>query len=122
MLFIYLCISCSHFQTVRDFGDARAANLSAVYSELIQKYAPSFKNFDMQYYDFPLKQIEAMWKARGGQFWQLIEPCDGFHPNQQFNALLAEYYWQSFEKLGWIGKENPYNKEITALFGDQGGY
>lgn len=76
----------------------------------------------MKYFEFPLKEIEKIWESRGGQLWQLIEPIDGFHPNQQFNALLAEYYWNAFLKMNWVGKENPNNAKIVQSFGNQGGY
>jgi hypothetical protein len=42
----------------------------------------TFKNFDVAYYDYPLGEVVDMWVAKGGQPWELIEPIDGFHPNQ----------------------------------------
>ena len=29
----------------------------------------------------------------GKEIWQLIEPIDGFHMNQDANALLADEIW-----------------------------
>jgi len=107
-------------QTVRDTGDARAANLSLVYAEIVKSY--QFKNFDMHYYPFPIQAIIQAWEKQGGELWQLIEPIDGFHPNQQFNVLLAQYFWSSLEELGWLGNVNPFNDQITKVFGDQNGY
>lgn len=56
--------------------------------------------------------------------WQLIEPIDGFHPNQQCNALIAEYIWNLLSKKhpDWLGKQNPFNPQIISIFGDQNGH
>ena len=62
----------------RAAGDKRAAELSAVYNEIIQSH--TYENFDMFYTDFPLPQIIKKWESMGGQAWELIEPSDGFHP------------------------------------------
>ena len=65
-----------------------------------------------------------MWRKRGGEDWQLIEPVDGFHPNQIANALTAEVLWEitneRFPDL--LPPPNPHNKDIIKKFGDQGGY
>lgn len=58
-------------QTVRETGQKRANELNAVYPEIIGNY--TFKHFDMAYYDFPFPQIDAIWKAQGGETYQLIE-------------------------------------------------
>ena len=65
-----------------------------------------------------------IWEAQGGEAWQLIEPVDGFHPNQIGNALIADYVWKYFELYypHLIPPTNPNNAEIQKLFGDQGGY
>jgi len=109
-------------KTVRDTGDARAANLSAVLPQIIK--TKKYQNFDMIYYPFPINEIEKIWNSRGGQLWQLIEPVDGFHPNQQFNALLGEFLWNSIaqDRPSWLGNVNPNNDQISFIFGDQGGY
>jgi hypothetical protein len=49
--------------TVREIGQQRADELSAVYSEIIGNY--TFQNFDMAYYDFPFAEIWAEWQQRG---------------------------------------------------------
>jgi len=38
--------------------------------------------------------------------------------------LLAEVIWSdlSTNRPSWLGTVNPFNAEITALFGNQGGY
>lgn len=82
--------------TVRAAGDKRAAELSALYPKILSQH--KFNNFDtvstfvgpvansaQDYFEFPLAEITKIWEARGGKNWQLIEPIDGFHPNQQVN-------------------------------------
>ncbi len=60
----------------------------------------------------------------GKEIWQLIEPIDGFHMNQDANALLADEIWSIIEKQhsDWLGPINPFNDEILQIFGDQNGY
>ena len=62
--------------------------------------------------------------AQGGDAFNLIEPVDGFHPSQTGNMLLAEILWEdlSANKPGWLPAINPFNAQIEAIFGDQGGY
>ena len=66
----------------------------------------------------------AKWVANGGEAWQLIEPVDGFHPNQYAMALetveLVE--WELQYAPGVYGIQNPNNDIISVQFGDQGGY
>ncbi|GAM17791.1 hypothetical protein SAMD00019534_009660 [Acytostelium subglobosum LB1] len=109
-------------ETVRDFTSERAANLSLVYNQIIASH--TYQHFDMQYYDFPFDAINAEWIAQGGQTWQLIEPVDGFHPNQIANYLIAGYFWDQLtqDHPEWLGSINPNNQLIQQMFGDQGGY
>ncbi|KYR00215.1 acyloxyacyl hydrolase [Tieghemostelium lacteum] len=109
-------------ETVRNATSYRAAQLSASYNQIIQSY--KFANFDMQYYDFPFGAINEIWVAEGGQTWDLIEPVDGFHPNQNANYLMAEYFFNSLmqDHPDWLGAINPFNSLIQEQFGDQGGY
>jgi acyloxyacyl hydrolase len=84
--------------------------------------------------------------AAGGAAINVIEPVDGFHPSQAGeatcfhrcappspppppsppagNQLLAEVIWAdlSANRPSWLPTVNPFNAEIAALFGDQGGY
>ena len=78
----------------------------------------------MTYLDFPIAQVTKMWEAMGGQFYQLIEPLDGFHPNQNFQALQARAIWENLEATHpqFFSRLNPNNLEIEKIFGDQGGY
>eukprot|EP01125_Pyxidicula_operculata_P007112 TRINITY_DN2423_c0_g1_i1.p1 TRINITY_DN2423_c0_g1~~TRINITY_DN2423_c0_g1_i1.p1 ORF type:complete len:538 (-),score=124.40 TRINITY_DN2423_c0_g1_i1:159-1772(-) len=108
--------------TVRQKGDDWAKTLSMQYQIIVN--TTKFKNFDMAYYDFPLPEIFKMWKAQGGELWQLIEPSDGFHPNQISNYLSADWTWKTLLKdhPDWLGPVNPHNADIDRIFGDQGGY
>ena len=56
-------------------------------------YTP--QNFDLHYMENPLSSLITKWVAAGGFVWELIEPVDGFHPNQNAQAsvyMLAHLY------------------------------
>jgi len=126
---VYHFLNCMHASpcwawmnsnaTVREAGDKRAAELSAMYPDIVANY--TFKHFDMMYHPFPFKEIVSMWTNMGGQPWQLIEPSDGFHPNQISNWLTAQFTAKILPE-SWLGPINPNNAKINAIFGDQGGY
>ncbi|XP_042331105.1 acyloxyacyl hydrolase [Sceloporus undulatus] len=108
--------------TLRNLTSERASQLSSVLKEIakIEKYT----NFDVFYMDYPIKEIAEMWQKMGGETWQLIEPVDGFHPNQIASALGARIVWEKILHK-WphvLGKENPFNSEIAMIFKDQGGH
>lgn len=109
-------------ETVRNMTSERAAELSAVYPQIVANY--TFKNFDMAYYDFPLADVIKEWTAMGGETWQLIEPIDGFHPNQIAHALIAGNLWNKIinDHPTFVGDINPNNDLIEKMFGGQGGY
>ena len=64
------------------------------------------------------------WQKRGRKVYELIEPVDGFHPRLKAEELAAKTLWQVLEsKIPHVlGKVNPNNFLIEAVFGDQGGY
>jgi len=130
---VYDYLNCLHIspcwgwmnsnETVRNFTQTRADELNLVYKDIVANF--TFKNFDMVYYDFPFKAILRAWISMGGVgAYQLLEPIDGFHPNQVANYLGAAYFWNQFQmnQPSFIGPVNPNNKKIISLFGDQGGY
>ncbi|KAK3596643.1 hypothetical protein CHS0354_006193 [Potamilus streckersoni] len=110
--------------TVREMTTLRAEELSAVLKDVADENKNTYKNFDLYYSDNPVYQVLDEWKKQGGELWQLLEPVDGFHTNQQANALLADVTWRNLEQQypDFIGNVNPNNDKITEMFGDQGGY
>uniref|UniRef100_A0A5F8AGR0 Acyloxyacyl hydrolase n=1 Tax=Macaca mulatta TaxID=9544 RepID=A0A5F8AGR0_MACMU len=109
-------------KTLRTLTSERAEQLS----NTLKKIAASekFTNFDLFYMDFAFHEIIQEWQKRGGQPWQLIEPVDGFHPNEVALLLFADRFWEKVQ-LQWpqiLGKENPFNPQIKQVFGDQGGH
>jgi len=72
----------------------------------------------------PLATAIPIWVAGGGEVWQLIEPVDGFHPNQFAQGLITEVFWQYLarEHPNMMPPVNPHNAAIEKVFGDQGGY
>jgi hypothetical protein len=59
----------------RNVTTARAVELNQVYQELVAN--TSYKNFDVHYFECPLEEVIQIWKQKGGESWQLIEPVDG---------------------------------------------
>ncbi|KAB0342265.1 hypothetical protein FD754_019191, partial [Muntiacus muntjak] len=109
-------------KTLRNLTSERAEQLSTT----LKKIATSqkFMNFDLFYLDFDFQKIVKKWQKRGGQPWQLIEPVDGFHPNEVVSQLFADLFWEKMQRQ-WphvLGKENPFNPQIEQVFGDQGGH
>lgn len=106
----------------RNATTARAEELNQVYGDIIKNH--TYANFDMTYLDCPMEQVISLWESMGGQSWEIIEPVDGFHPNQIANALLAEVTYNllmaNFSYL--IPPINPNNQKIAQQFGTQGGY
>ncbi|KAK1334765.1 hypothetical protein QTO34_004331 [Cnephaeus nilssonii] len=99
-------------ETLRTLTSQRAAQLSST----LKKIATSqkFTNFHLYYVDFDFQEIVKKWQKRGGQPWQLLEPVDGFHPNEVASLLLADGLWDKV-RLQWpqvLGKENPFNAQI----------
>ncbi|NXE95956.1 AOAH hydrolase, partial [Menura novaehollandiae] len=109
-------------ETLRNLTSERALQLSNVLKEIAR--SEKFANFDIFYMDFPLRQTAEEWSKMGGEPWQLIEPVDGFHPSQIAAALGTGITWQKalHEWPQVLGKENPFNDQIEAVFKDQGGH
>lgn len=108
--------------TVRANTTAYAAFLSGIVKNITE--TQKFNNFDMLYQDFPIVEGIQRWVKMGGEPWQLIEPVDGFHTSQYAHAIFSDIYWENIlaERPNWIPPENPFNDQITKIFGDQGGY
>lgn len=104
----------------RNVTSQHAMKLNEVYKQIIANH--TYKHFDMYFIDDPIQDIIDIWHKRGGETWQLIEPVDGFHPNQLANALTTEFLWTIYEKLNILPPVNPNNAMIEKLFGDQGGH
>lgn len=109
-------------KTLRTLTSQRAALLSNTLKKIATNQ--EFTSFRLYYVDFDFQEIIKKWQKRGGQPWQLLEPVDGFHPNEVASLLLADDLWDKV-RLQWphvLGKENPFNAQIEQVFGDQGGH
>mgnify|MGYP006415442841 CR=1 FL=1 len=106
-------------ETLRNLTSQRAAELSAVYQEVIDEYTG---HLNVKYMPFALPTVLQWWAEQGGESWELIEPSDGFHPNQVAHALLSKFTWEALEKMNILPPENPHNADIEKIFGNQGGY
>ncbi|KAK3086693.1 hypothetical protein FSP39_022061 [Pinctada imbricata] len=70
-------------ETIRTLTTQWAMNLSSVLQDVVKQYKDNFTNFKLYYVDNPVNQVISEWVAKGGQDWQLLEPVDGFHSNQE---------------------------------------
>eukprot|EP00043_Microstomoeca_roanoka_P000402 m.27633 g.27633 ORF g.27633 m.27633 type:complete len:573 (-) comp10289_c1_seq1:105-1823(-) len=108
--------------TLRNLTSEHAFLLSDVLKNITEDY--TFNNFDTHYFPNPIGDAIKEWEAMGGQTWQLIEPVDGFHPNQNAQPLITDQFWKyiaaNFPHL--LPPVNPHNTDIERIFGDQGGY
>ncbi|XP_014667051.1 PREDICTED: acyloxyacyl hydrolase-like [Priapulus caudatus] len=111
-------------ETMRDLTSKRAAELTEAIKQLALEYTNTFINFDVHFLPCPMQEAIDIWVKQGREIWELIEPADGFHPNQFGNKLFADVLWRHLESEfpHIIGQENPNNDVIAATFGDQGGY
>jgi acyloxyacyl hydrolase len=74
----------------RDATSERAAELSAVYNQIIAANATRYTKFDMYTFNVDWRLFISNYTDAGGRAFDLIEPVDGFHPSQTGNMLLAE--------------------------------
>jgi acyloxyacyl hydrolase len=111
-------------ETIRNETTKWAQSLNQEYVRILKEDAPGFKNIKVSYFDPDWNQFVAEYVKAGGIASDVIEPSDGFHPSQLGNELLAKVIWEHMEKNfpEALGKVNPYNDQIKAMFGDQGGF
>ncbi|KRX10792.1 hypothetical protein PPERSA_00962 [Pseudocohnilembus persalinus] len=104
---------------IRQQTTQRAKELNKMYKEIIAEN--TYKNFDIQYYDFPMDEIMEIVESQGGKCWDCIEAGDGFHPSQVAVSLWSDILWQKLDidQPTWKGKINPYNDQIKKQFGEE---
>lgn len=109
-------------ETLRNLTTERAEQLSSVLQEITT--SEKFSNFELSYYENLYQKVSAKWEHLGGNPWDLLEPVDGFHPNQIASAMGADLIWEELlqKQPDIFGKHNPFNQEIINRFGDQGGH
>ncbi|XP_075068663.1 acyloxyacyl hydrolase [Mixophyes fleayi] len=109
-------------ETLRNLTTERAEQLSSVLQEIAA--SEKFNNFKINYFENLYQKVTAKWASLGGKPWDLLEPVDGFHPSQISSAVGADLIWEEVIQRwpGIFGKQNPFNQEIIAKFGDQGGH
>jgi len=100
----------------------RARQLTSVLRQIAAE--GRYSKFDLAFLENPFSVVLQEWVAGGGEIYQLVEPVDSLHPTQAAQALITEQVWTSLQN-GWphfLGPDNPKNREIKRLFGDQGGH
>jgi acyloxyacyl hydrolase len=109
-------------ETWRNATSQRAMELNESLEKLVA--AVNYSNIDVVNFPIPLEKLFNDWKEKGNDMADLIEPVDGFHPNQYSNALIANITWEMFVKeySQLLPPANPNNHAIIKQFGQQGGY
>ena len=107
-------------QYVRDITAGWAETLNKVYQDILADETIKFNNFDIIYYDLPIKEIIDIALLNGYTAQDIIEPVDGFHPSQLANDYLADVFWANIQRdrPEWIPLPNPNNDLIDTLFGN----
>ena len=113
-------------ETWRNRTTERAMQLNEAFRNLVKN--ETFRNFKAYYFDPPTTKAFERWEKQGGKPWELIEPVDGFHPNQEGNAINSQIMFELFENyekennVKIVPQRNPNNDKIRKKFGDQGGH
>ena len=115
--------------TLRNATSAWARRLSAVHQSIADESTypngTSKYGFDVGFYQPDIEGLFRAWSKKTGKHMRsLIEPSDGFHPNQLAQGLLSGAVWAHLESNypRALGPVNPHNAEIEAIFQDQGGF
>ncbi|TNV80782.1 hypothetical protein FGO68_gene8762 [Halteria grandinella] len=103
-------------EATRDALSATAAAMRDKLPLIIQETRGKLKNLQIFYLGDVLDNAIKEYIGMGGKGSDLIEPADGFHPNQWGQALFAQYLWNSTVQAGIIPPENPHNDKIRARF------
>ena len=109
--------------TWRNRTTERAMELNSALKDLVAN--ATFTNFKtVHYFDVPIEKAIEWWEEHGGQRWEMIEPVDGFHPNQLAHNISAFLLWDMIQQEvpSAVPRTNSFNSQIFKIFGDQGGY
>lgn len=108
---------------IRSKTTEHGRKLTALIPQVIERVSPSLKNIKAHFIHLApaLTGIIREWFAQGKNPAELFESVDGFHPSAAGLSLIARHTFdQILEKVDI--PVNPYNREIAARFGDQGGH
>jgi acyloxyacyl hydrolase len=103
-------------QTARDNLSALAASMREQLPIIVEETRGQLKNLKLYYLGDVLNDGIRGYIKQGGKGKDLIEPSDGFHPNQIGQALLGQYMWDVTVEAGIIPPANPHNDAIRARF------
>ena len=102
--------------TIRDETSATAQAMRDKLALIVEETKGKLQNIELFYLGDVLDNAIKMFLDMGGKGYQIIEPADGFHPNQFGQALLAQYIWNATVDAGIIPPANPNNDKIRQLF------
>jgi acyloxyacyl hydrolase len=81
-------------ETMRNLTFEHMVKLNNAYRELLAEHGKIFNNFDIEFYEVPMKQIMDQYIAAGGKAKDMIEPVDGFHPSQIAGEYVLDWIWE----------------------------
>lgn len=103
-------------ESIRNATSATAAAMRDTLPQIVEETQSSLKNLELHYLGDVFDVAIQSFLAAGHEGWELIEPADGFHPNQAGQAWIAGSIWNATVAAGIIPPANPNNEKIRAKF------
>jgi len=103
-------------ETIRNATSATAKAMRDKLPHIVEKTRGKLQNIELFYLGDVIDDALNAYLANGGHGSDLIEPADGFHPNQLGQFMLAQYIWNATVSAGIIPPANPNNDKIRQIF------
>jgi acyloxyacyl hydrolase len=103
-------------ETIRNETSATAEAMRGKLALIVEETKGKLQNIELFYLGDVLDNGIKEFLAAGGKGSDMIEPADGFHPNQFGQALFAQYIWNATVAAGIIPPANPNNHRIKQIF------
>ncbi|XP_065843425.1 acyloxyacyl hydrolase-like [Oscarella lobularis] len=103
-------------ETLRNLTYQRSQELNQALSDVVAQFRSDVidVHFYADLYKDTFTELKETWPE--DKLWEVVEPVDGFHPGQVFEATSAKILWRWIQKTipHAIGPSNQYNGEIDA--------
>ena len=103
-------------ESIRNATSATAAAMRDQLALIVEETKGKLQNIELFYLGDVLDNAIKEFLAAGGKGSDMIEPADGFHPNQFGQAMFASYIWNATVAAGIIPPANPNNDKIRQIF------
>ena len=103
-------------ETARNENSATAAAMTSKLPLIIEETRAKLNNIEVFYLGDVINDAIKYFLALGVKGYDIIEPSDGFHPNQLGQSFFAQYIWNATVNAGIIPPANPNNDAIRARF------